>query len=252
MCFPSPGHKKSTMPSQAPDPIPRFLQNDPLQFCQGSGWEPEWEMCCPSPGHKKSTMSSQAPDPTPNFSKMVLCSSVRVQVGNLSGKYASRPRAIINQQCPVRLLTYPQLFQNGPLQFCQDSSWEPECKMCFPSPGHKKSTMSSQAPDPTPNFSKMVFCSSVRFQAGNLSGKCASFPRAIKNQQCPLRLLTLPPTFPKWSFAVLFGFRLGPECKCASLPRAIKNQQCPVRLLTLPRTFPKLSFAFLLGFRLGA
>ncbi len=110
MCFPSPGHKKSTMPSQAPDPIPRFLQNDPLQFCQGSGWEPEWKMCFPSPGHKKSTMSSQAPDPTPNFSKMVLCSSVRVQVGNLIGKCAPPARAVENHHGPLSLHTLTPTF----------------------------------------------------------------------------------------------------------------------------------------------
>ena len=155
------------MSNQAPDPIPKFFQNGSLQFCSRSSWEPEWEMCFPSPGHKKSTMSSQVPDPTPNFSKIALCSSVR------------------------------------------GSGWGPEWKMCFPSPGHKKSTMSNQACDPTPNFSKMVLCSFVRVQVRNLSGKCASFPWAIKNQQCPIRLLILHPTFPKWSFAVLLGFRLG-------------------------------------------
>ncbi len=123
--------------------------------------------------------------------------------------------------------------------------------MCFPSPGHKKSTMSSQAPDPTPNFSKMVFCSSVRFQAGNLSGKCASFPRAIKNQQCPIRLLTLSQNFCKMILCSSIRVQVGNlSGKCASPPWAIKNQQCPGRLLTLPPTFPKLSVAILSGFRL--
>ena len=104
---------------------------------------------------------------------------------------------------------YPQIFQDGPLQFCWGSGWEPDWKMCFLSPGHKRSTMSIQAPDPTSNFSKMVLCSFVRVWVGNLSGKCTSFPRAIKNQQCPIRLLILHPTFPKCSFAVLLGLRLG-------------------------------------------
>jgi hypothetical protein len=161
-------------------------------------------MCFPSPGHRKSTMSNQAPDPIPKF------------------------------------------FQNGSLQFCSRSSWEPEWEMCFPSPGHKKSTMSSQAPDPTPNFSKISLCCSVRAQVGDLSGKCASLPRAIKKQQCPVRLLTLPPTFPKWSFAVLFGFRLGAWVENVLPfpgPWKIDNVQSG------PGPCPELSFAYLSRFK---
>ena len=166
-------------------------------------------MCSPSTGHKKSTMSNQTPDPTPNFSKMGLCSSVRLQIGNLSGKRASLPMAekksSMSSQAPDPTPNFFKmvLCSSGRVQVAN-----PEWKMCFPSPGHRKTTISSQAPDPTPNFFKIVLRSSVRVQVGNLSGKCASLPRAVKNQQCPIRLLTLPPTFPKWFFAVLLGFRL--------------------------------------------
>ena len=252
-------------------------------------------MCFPSPGHNKSTMSNQAPDPTPSFSKMALCSSVRIQVGNLSAKCASLPWAIKNQQCPVKLSTlpptfpkwffavllgfrlgtyvqnvfpfpepwkinnvhsgswpYPQLFQNGPLEFCSGAGWEPECKMCFPPPGHRKSTMSSQAPDPAPNFSKIVLCSSVKVQVGNLSGKCASFPRAIKNQQCPFRLLTLAPTFPKLFFAVLFAFRLGTSVgNVLPFPGPWKINNVQSGSWPYPQLFQNCPLQFCSGFRLG-
>jgi hypothetical protein len=78
----------------------------------------------------------------------------------------------------------PGLFQNGALHFWQSSGWEPEWKMCFPSPGHRKSTMSSQAPYPALNFSKIVLCISVNVQVGSLSRKHATLPRPIKINRC--------------------------------------------------------------------
>ena len=61
-----------------------------------------------------------------------------------------------------------------------------------------KTTMSSQGPDPVPNFSRMVLCISVKAQVGNLIGKCAPPARVMENQQCPARLQAMPPTFPNW------------------------------------------------------
>jgi hypothetical protein len=69
--------------------------------------------------------------------------------------------------------------------------------------------MSNQARDPAPIFSKIAFRISVKAQVGNLSGKCAPLERAMTNQQCPIRPLTLPHTFPKWPLAFLLRLRLG-------------------------------------------
>jgi len=204
-------------------------------------------MCSHCQGHEKSTMSIQSFGPAPNFSKIV-----GVRLGARVGNVLPQPWPCEINNVQSGPWSCPQLFQNSPWHFYWVSGWEPEWKMCFPFTGHKKSTMSNQTPDPTPNFSKMGLCSSVKLQIGNLSGKRASLPRAKKNHQCPVRLLTLLPTFSKWSFAVLVGFRLRTlNGKCASLPRAMEKQQYPVRLLTLPPTFSKLSVAVLLGFRLG-
>ena len=110
-------------------PYLQLFQNGPLQFCSGLGWEPEWEMYFLPPGHKKSTMSNQALNSTSNFSKMVLCSSARVQVGSLSGKCASLPRAIENRECSIRPRTLPWTFcisvkvQVGSLGR-QESAWK--------------------------------------------------------------------------------------------------------------------------------
>ncbi len=61
--------KLNPLPGWSQSCLQLFL-NGPLHFCQGSGWEPDWEMCSPCQGYGKPTMSSQAPDPTPNFSKL--------------------------------------------------------------------------------------------------------------------------------------------------------------------------------------
>ena len=74
------------MLNQAPEPCPELFLNCVLQNCQGSGWQPEWEMRPSCNDHAKSTMSTQAADPAPNFSKMALGISIGAQVGNLSWK----------------------------------------------------------------------------------------------------------------------------------------------------------------------
>ena len=45
----------------------------------------------------------------------------------------------------------------------------------------EKPTMSNQALDLTPNFSKLVIRNYVKVQVGNLSGKCDPLAEAIKN-----------------------------------------------------------------------
>jgi hypothetical protein len=81
--------------------------------------------------------------------------------------------------------------------------------MRSPRKGNDKSAMSNQAPDHAPNFSKMALRVSVKAQVGKLSGKCAPLDMVMKNQQCPIRALTLPKTLPMWSFAFLLRLRLG-------------------------------------------
>ena len=165
-------------------------------------------------------MSKQAPDPTPNFSKMVLCNSVGVQVGNLIGKCASFPRAMKNQNVHSGSRPYLQLFQNGPLQFCSGSGSEPEWEMCFLPVGHKKSTMSSQAPDPTPNFSKIALCSSVRGSGWGPEWKmCFPSPghkkSTMSNQACDPT-----PNFSKMVLCSSVRVQVGNlSGKCDSFPR---------------------------------
>ena len=83
------------------------------------------------PRQSKTTMSSQGPDLAPNFSKMVLCISVRVQVGNMIGKYAPPARAMENQQCPARLQAMPPTFPNWPRLENVGSGYKPfKIKFC--------------------------------------------------------------------------------------------------------------------------
>ena len=65
-------------------PCPKLFQNCLLHFCQGSSWEPEWEMWSSCYDHSIATMSSHPPDTAPNFSKMALGMCLGAQVGNLS------------------------------------------------------------------------------------------------------------------------------------------------------------------------
>ena len=150
-------------------------------------------------GQLKTTMSSQVPDPVPNFSKMALCISLRVQVGNLIRKCAPPARVMGNQQCPARLQAIPSTFPNcsfADMLGCRLGAWVGNVILL---PRQSKTTMSSQGPDTAPTFSKMVLCISVRVQVGNLIEKCAPPARVMKNQQCPARLQAMPPTFPNWS-----------------------------------------------------
>jgi hypothetical protein len=69
--------------------------------------------------------------------------------------------------------------------------------------------MLDQALGSAPNFFNITFFRTVRVQVGSLSGKYALFATAMQNQQCPVRPLILPLTFPKWPLAFLLGLRLG-------------------------------------------
>ena len=101
-------------------------------------------------------MLNQALGPAPNFSKIAFYRTVRVQVGSLSEKCALLAMTMQNQQCPVRPLNLPQLFQNGPWLVYWGSGWGPELENVLPLPRYRKSTMLNQALGPAPNFSKIA------------------------------------------------------------------------------------------------
>ena len=145
------------------------------------------------------------------------------------------PRAMKKQQCPVRPLSMPRTFPKLSFAFIVRFKLGARAENVLPLPSHKNPAKRSQAPDPAPNFFKMVLRISAEVQVGSLSGKRASHPAGHQKSTMSRQALDLATNFSKIAFCFSVKVQVwSMNGKCAPLIRAIKNQQCPVRPPTQP------------------
>ena len=152
-------------------------------------------MWLPCQGHQKQQCSIMALSIPPTCSNIVFCISVMNQKEPKSKKWNP-------------LLCTPQLHfwvsdflcshtQQGRIQTqVQNVAWKHLLQTLSSTPCQDGHNLAS-------NFSLMVFCISANVQVVNLSWKCGSLAKAIKNNNVQLWLCQYPQPVPTQSFAFL-------------------------------------------------